>query len=146
MQPAQSLLVLLAFLCSGIGAKTLKTETIVVRERTIVAFVPPEVRTARDDGSINAAAHLSYAVEDTLKCLQPMKLSVKFLYADRIALRNGGNLEVLQVHQMGQAVGAFLIEPGRKAQTIYSVAGPSTLQYLLPRAASKYWLVKACKQ
>lgn len=146
MRPATLLPLSLAILCSGLSAKTLKTESVEVRDRTIIAFVPPELKKAQDDGSIEAAAHLSYAVEDTYKCLQPMKLSVKFLYADRVALRNGSNSEVLQVHRMGQAVGAILIEPGRKALAIYSVEGPSTLQYLLPQAASKYWLTKACEQ
>ena len=117
-----------------------------MREHTIIAFVPSELEGARDDGSIEAAAHLSYAVQDTYKCLQPMKLSIKFLYTDRVALRNGKNSEVLQVHQLGQAVGAVLVEPNRKAQTVFSVDGPSTLQYLLPQAASKYWQVKACEQ
>lgn len=73
-------------------------------------------------------------------------VSVKFLYADRVALRNGSSSEVLEVHRMGQAVGAILVEPTRRSQTVFSVDGPSTLQYLLPQAASKYWGIQACEQ
>lgn len=126
--------------------KPLKTEAVLTEGRAIIAFVPSEVKDAQDDGSIEAAAHLSYAVEDTYKCLQPMKLILKFLYADRLTLRDGKKSRLLQVHKMGQAVGAVLVEPGRPPVVVYSVEGPSTLQYLLPQAASKYWAAKNCEQ
>lgn len=75
MQPGVFLLTSLAFLCAAAGSKTLKTEPVEVHGRMIIAFVPPpDVKDAQGHGSIEAAAHLSYAVEDTYKCLQPMRL------------------------------------------------------------------------
>lgn len=117
-----------------------------VRGHMIIAFLPPEVSDAQDDGSIEAAAHISYALKDTYKCLEPMKPSVRLVYADRVTIGNVGFSEVLRVRSMGQAVGAILVEPARKSHAVFSVDGPSTLQYLLPQAASKYWQVKACEQ
>lgn len=127
-------------------ATTPKTQQVEVRARSIVAFAPSELKDSEEEGAIEAVAHLRFAVEDTYKCLQPMKLSVSFYYADRIALRSGKVRELLQVHQLGQAVGAVIVEPGRKPVVIYSTEGPSTLQHLLPQAAAKYWGVKACEQ
>ena len=147
MRPATLLLPLLVLSGMSAAARATTEEAVQVRDRTIIAFLPPEVREAKDDGSIEAGAHLSYAVEDTYKCLQPMKLTIRLLYADRVKLLdNKKKSEVLDVSKMGQAVGAILVEPGRKPQVTYSVEGPSTLQYLLPQAASKYWRVKACEQ
>ena len=131
---------------SAIAAPNLKVVKIQIRERSIFAFVPPEVKGSKEDGDIEAAAHLGFAIQDTLKCLQPMKPKVKYLYADKIILKNGTNSQFIDVHNLGQAVGAVLVEPGKKAQTVYSVDGPSTLIFLLPKAASEYWHVKACEQ
>lgn len=128
------------------AAQPPKVATVDVHDRMIIAFVPSDFQGADDDGSIEGAAHLRFAVEDTYKCLQPARVSVAFLYADRVSLRNGANSEMLEVTNMGQAVGAILVEPGRMAQVVFSVDGPSTLQYLLPQAASRYWDVEGCKQ
>ena len=135
-------------LCMGSHAfgQALKTQPVDVRSRAIIAFAPSELRDSQADGAIEAVAHLRFAVEDTFKCLQPMKLSLSFYYADRIALRTAKGRELLQVHKLGQAVGAVIVEPGRRPEVIYSVEGPSTLQHLLPNAAAKYWGIKACEQ
>jgi hypothetical protein len=127
-------------------AATPKTQQVEVRARSIIAFAPSELKDSDEDGAMEAVAHLRFAVEDTYRCLQPMKLSVSFYYADRIALRTGKTRELLQVHKLGQAVGAIIVEPGRKPEVIYSTDGPSTLQQLLPQAAARYWATKACEQ
>ena len=139
-------LAVVLFVANVVNAGSFKTEAVEVHDRVIIAFVPLSFKAAADDGAIEGAAHLRFAVEDTYKCLQPMKVLVKFLYADRVSVRNGVKSQVLLVHGMGQAVGAILVEPGRKAVVVFSVDGPSTLQYLLPQAAAKYWQVKACEQ
>lgn len=137
---------LLLGLCQPAIAKTLTTQQVEVRGRMIIAFAPSALNGAEDDGAIEAVAHLRFAVEDTYKCLQPMKPVVHFYYADRIAMRTGKSLGLLQVHKLGQAVGAVIIEPGRRPEVIYSTDGPSTLQVLLPQAAAKYWGIKACEE
>lgn len=145
----RTLLLLAALLldaCAPAIAITPKTQQVDVRARSIIAFAPSELKDSQEEGAIEAVAHLRFAVEDTYKCLQPMKLSVSIYFADRIALRTGKSRDLLQVHQLGQAVGAVIVEPGRKPEVIYSTDGPSTLQYLLPQAAAKYWGIKACEQ
>jgi hypothetical protein len=146
MRPLPLLSALILCMCSNAVAKTLKTQPVEVRSRSIIAFAPTELEGSVNEGAIEAVAHLRFAVEDTFKCLQPMKLSLRFYFADRIALRTANGSELLQVHKLGQAVGAVIVEPGRKPQVIYSVEGPSTLQHLLPNAAAKYWGIKACVQ
>ena len=112
----------------------------------IVAFLPPDVRTAKDDGSANAASHLQFAVDDTIKCLKPKTVRVKLVYADRLELRNGPESQVFVVRKLGQAVGAIVVEPGKKGRAVFSEVGPSTLQLLLPQAASEYWHTPSCAQ
>lgn len=136
---------LVAILASA-SAANLPTQSIEVRDPSVIAFVPSELDGSQDEGSIEAVAHLRFAVEDTIKCLRPKRLTVHFYYADRISLRNGKANDLLQVHQLGQGVGAILVEPGRRAQVIYSVEGPSTLLYLLPQAAAKYWGGRSCDE
>jgi hypothetical protein len=133
-----------AYCANAMAVTPLQADSFEVLGRSIIAFVPPTLKNSEDEGAIEGVAHLRFAVEDTYKCLQPMQIAVKFLYADQVSLRNGANSQVVQVHLLGQAVGAILVEPGRSAETVFSVNGPSTLQFLLPQAASKYWQVKAC--
>ncbi len=133
-------------LCPPAIAKSPETQQVEVRARSIIAFAPSDLKDSEEEGAIEAVAHLRFAIEDTYRCLQPMKLTISFYYADRIALRAGKRRELLQVHQLGQAVGAVIVEPGRKPEVVYSTDGPSTLQYLLPQAAAKYWGIKACEQ
>lgn len=146
MRPRSLLLPLILGLSTVATAKPIKTQSVEVKSRTIVAFAPPELNGSKDEGAVEALAHLRFAIEDTYKCLQPMKLSIQFHFTDRIVLRNGKSNDVLQVHKLGQAVGAVIAEPGRKPQVVYSVDGPSTLQFLLPQAAAKYWAIKGCEQ
>jgi hypothetical protein len=44
-----------------------------------------------------------------------------------------------------RAVGAYLIEPNREPRVVYSSAGPSSLQFLLPNAAAEYFNEPGCK-
>lgn len=140
------LLVAFAVVCNGATGAERVTKSVAVKRPMIVAFVPSEFEKSEDHGADEAAAHLRFAVEDTYKCLSPKKLDVTLLYADRITLKNGRSSETIPVHTLGQSVGALLVEPGRSATVVFSVEGPSTLTYLLPRAASKYWNAKACEQ
>lgn len=149
MHPMKTLLLIAALSlapCAAAVAAGLRTQQVDVLTRSIIAFAPSDMKGSQEEGAAEAVAHLRFAVEDTYQCLQPMKLHVSFHYADRIAVRTGKRRELLQVHQLGQAVGAVIVEPGRRPQVIYSTDGPSTLQYLLPQAAAAYWGITACEQ
>ena len=112
---------------------------------TIIAFVPSEVQGQKDDGAIEGVAHTNFALQDTAKCLGSKKVEFQFLFVDRLVVRNGTTRTTFEVGQMGQGFGAILVEPGRPAKVVYSEDGPSTLQFLLPRAAFEYWHAQACK-
>lgn len=134
-----------AFTCV-LAAPKVATKTVHVKEATIVAFAPSLLIGSDAQGAQEAVAHLRFAVDDTYKCLHPKKVRVILLYADRLLLRNGAASETIEVHKLGQAVGATIVEPGRRSQTVHSVDGPSNLQHLLPQAAYEYWQVPPCKQ
>ena len=120
------------------------SRTVAIAHPMIIAFAPPAVKRASDPASTSALAHLEYAVSDTVSCLKPASIAVANIYADRITLKNGSASESIALRGKGQAIGALLVEPGRKAQVVFSEVGPSALQLLLPQAASHYWNVKAC--
>ena len=112
---------------------------------TIVAFVPSEVQGQKDDGTIEGIAHTQFALQDTAKCLGSKKVTFRFLFADRLVVRNGTKKTTIKVGQLGQGFGSILVEPRRAAKVVYSEDGPSTLQSLLPRAAFEYWYAQGCK-
>ena len=112
---------------------------------TIIAFAPSEVEGQKDDGSIEGVAHTQYAMQDTAKCLSPKKVAFQFWFADRLVVRSGNKTTTFEVGKLGQGFGAILIEPGHPPKVVYSIDGPSTLQYLLPQAAFELWHAKGCK-
>ena len=112
---------------------------------TIIAFAPSEVEGQKDDGSIEGVAHTQYAMQDTAKCLSPKKVAFQFWFADRLVVLSGNKTTTFEVGKLGQGFGAILIEPGRSPKVVYSIDGPSTLQYLLPQAAFELWHAKGCK-
>jgi hypothetical protein len=121
-------------------------ESVRVTGPTLVAFFPYEFKDSNDEGAIEGAAHLGFAIEDTIKCLQPKKVKVYFLYADVVVLTGTHVQERFAVHRLGQGVGAVLVEPSQKGKVVFSVEGPSTLQFLLPQAAAQYWNAAACRE
>jgi hypothetical protein len=119
--------------------------TVPVAGPTIIAFVPSEVRDQKDEGSIEGVAHVQFAMQDTAKCLGTKQVKFEFEFADTIVLKSGNQSTTIQVGSLGQGFGAVLAEPGRQAKVVFTEIGPSTLLYLLPRAAAEYWHVEACK-
>lgn len=112
---------------------------------TIIGFVPSEVQGQKDDGAIKGIAHTQFALNDAAKCLGNKKVKVHFVFADRLLARSSTKRITFEVAQLGQGFGAILVEPGRPAKVVYSEDGPSTLQFLMPRAAFEYWHAQACK-
>jgi len=117
-----------------------------VTEPSIIAFAPPALRAANQPGEAEAVAHIAYAMEDTVACLNPKKVKVELVFADRLVVRNGEHGGSFLVGKLGQGVGAFLLEPGRKPIVIHTTIGVSSLQILLPSAAAQYWSVSGCKR
>ena len=138
----------LALTCGAetvVAAPSIVVRTVNISGPTIVAFVPSATQRQKDDGAIEGVAHTQFALQDTEKCLGNKKVSFRFLFADRLVVRNGVEKTTIQVGALGQGFGAVLIEPRRSAKIVFSVDGPSTLQSLIPRAAFEYWNIQACK-
>jgi len=137
-------LLLAAFVATAAPASV--TESVSVVQPTLIAFLPPSLRNPSEDGDSEAIAHLQFAVEDTVKCVRPKQLKVVFVYADIVALRNGSMSESVPVYKLGQAIGAILVDPRRRAHVVAEENGPSTLQQLLPMGALEYWHSLGCRQ
>jgi len=123
-----------------------RIHTVHVTEPTVIGYAPSDTQSQRDDGSVEGIAHTRFALEDTNACLGRGRASFQFVFADRIVVVNGKQSASLQVNKMGQGFGAVLVQPGRKPKVVFAEQGPSTLQYLLPNAASAYWAEPKCKQ
>ena len=121
------------------------TRVVSITKPTIVVFLPPNIEHGTDDGSIEAAAHASYAVSDTLKCLKPKTVRVITVFADRVVLKLGKKRLTKVVAELGQGVGAMLTELGREPRVVYATDGPSALVLMLPEAAAEYWQTSACR-
>lgn len=137
-------LMLVALAESGHAGK--QVHTVHVTGPTVIGYVPSDTQSQRDDGSVEGIAHTRFALEDTNACLGRGKARFEFVFADRIIVVNGKQSASLQVNKMGQGFGAVLVEPNRKLKIVVAEQGPSTLQYLLPSAASAYWSAPKCKQ
>lgn len=138
------LALLVSFHVDAFAAEVLQKE-ITISGPTIIAFVPVDTKGQQDDGSIEGIAHMHYAMQDTCKCLSPKKVAFQFWFADRLVIHSGLGQTTFEVGKFGQGFGAILVEPGRTAKVVFSVDGPSTLQYLLPQAAFEYWQASGCK-
>ncbi len=111
---------------------------------TIIAFAPPSVETATDEGSAEAIAHLQFALDDISRCASSRKIKVVILYADAIEMHDSAGARSLAVNRFGQGIGGVLVAPGRQPRVVASKEGPSMLQQLLPEAVAAYWGVEAC--
>ncbi len=131
---------------AGSGHADQKVHTVHVTGPTVIGYVPSDTQSQRDDGSVEGIAHTMFALEDTNACLGRGRVRFEFVFADRIVVVNGKQSASLQVNKMEQGFGAVLVEPGRKLKVVFAEQGPSTLQYLLPNAASAYWAEPKCKQ
>lgn len=75
-----------------------------VKRLTLIAFVPSEFQGSEEEGAIEGAVHLRFAVEDTLKCVHPLSPTIHLLYADIILVKNGPKTDRVPAYQFGQAV------------------------------------------
>ena len=66
--------------------------------------------------------------------------------APALVLRDGGKTETIALADLGQGIGAVIVEPGRPAAVVYVTVGASSLQYQLPQAVFAYWRIPGCKR
>jgi hypothetical protein len=137
-------LILSAVAASGHAAQEIFTFHIT--EPSIVGYAPSDTRSQSDEGSIEGVAHTRFALEDTSACLGQGMVKFELVFADQIIVVDGNQKFTLQVDKLGQGFGAVLMEPGREPKVVFAEEGPSTLQYLVPDAASVYWGEPRCKQ
>lgn len=137
-------LILSAAAANGHAAQEILTFHIIAR--SIIGYAPPDTQSKNDEGSIEGVAHTRFALEDTDACIGQGRVKFELVFADQIIVVDGEQKFTFQVNKLGQGFGAVLAEPGREPKVVFSVEGPSTLQYLVPDAASAYWSEPRCKQ
>ena len=138
-----------ALILSAVAASVHAAEEILtfhINARFIIGYAPPDTQSQNDDGSIEGVAHTRFALDDTEACLGQGKVKFELVFADQIIVVDGEQKFAFQVSKLGQGFGAVLAEPGREPKVVFSEEGPSTLQYLVPNAASAYWGEPRCKQ
>lgn len=120
---------------------TEETETAYVEagQGVVVAFLPPYLRTARDQEALAATAHVRSAIAKTSSCLRERSVSYDVVFADRIVIRWPGGHEAFQVGQVVPLPGALLFRPGLNARILFAGGGPEALGRMLPNAASEYF-------
>ncbi|MBV8036598.1 hypothetical protein [Roseateles sp.] len=110
----------------------------------IVAFAPTDALGATDDGSVEGIAHTQFALRDARRCLGTRDIDYRLVFADRFKVVTNGLRVDYRGHQLGQGFGAVLVNPGQAPRLVVAREGPSTLQQLLPQAASELWREPAC--
>jgi hypothetical protein len=128
------------------GAPPVVSKTVAVIGPTIIAVLPPQVQHQRDPGDTEAAAHVQFALEDSTTCLGTRRMTTELVFADQVVIRDQASTHTIPIKDLGQGVGAVLVEPGRKATVVHTKVGPSALRHLLLGAAADYWGEQACSQ
>lgn len=121
---------------------------VIVSGPTVVGFFPPvtQEQIVRGNGAGEGLAHLNFALSDVAKCLQAKNPSVSLELAHVLVLELGGSEREYELpSDWAHAVGAYLAAPGREPRVVYAMAGPSSLQFLLPNAAAEYFEEPGCK-
>jgi hypothetical protein len=117
----------------------------------LVGFFPPVTQKELDDpmsGAAEGMAHVRFALEDALKCLQASGISAKatFVVARSIIIDEGTNSRRHNLPtSWSQSVGVYLLNPGKPDRAVYAEDGPSSLVVLAPTAAGEYFNAPKCK-
>jgi len=130
--------------CSAIGATVEHKGDITVRvavdKATVIAFLPPAMRSSRDYDSTAARDYVSEAMAGAKACLGKDYASYRVVFADRIVLRSQGQEQAFETRTVAPLVGALLFGPGApNARILFAGGGPEALSRMLRSAASEYF-------
>jgi len=106
---------------------------------------PPIDPNAPSDGFDSAVEHLSFALSDTVACLNLSERRAQLLEADSISIQFRERDFTFAVSP-DSGVGAALLSTDKPPQEVPAPAGASSLIFLLPNAAAAYFNAPACKR
>lgn len=145
--PCPLLLLLVLLIASPVSwprsTEEVVTANVEAGKASVVAFMPPSMRSGRDKDAAAAQEHVRSAIEEVKKCLGN-DVSYTVVFADRIAVHWLGHDETFDVRDFAPLVGALLIRPDTSARIVFAGGGPQALPQLLRSAASEYF-GKRCK-
>ncbi len=145
----------IAFSCSGmalaerlLSQMPVKQVSIKANKPLVIGFFPPLSREEINsgDGTAEALHHLQFALEDISKCMNDKKIT-RLEFTRRIILHTKDHthkINILPDWNRG-ALGAVLIQPGKKPRVEYATGGASFLIHSLPQAAGEYFNDPKCK-
>lgn len=116
----------------------------------VVGYFPPVTQEELDDpnsGAGEGIAHVRFAVEDTLRCLEDsgIKAQGRVKMKDVLEVREGNATKRIKLPtSWPEAAGVYLFSPGKNPRKVPAQAGPSSLEVLVPEAAAEYYGAKAC--
>src|SRR5947209_8250369 len=124
-------------------------QVIKVTQPMIIGFFPPSTDKAQsDDGMIEGIAHLRFAIEDAVKCINDSGKSVETTIIV-------GRLLVIEQHsrrrsirlpaQWPESVGVYLLAPGKRPRVVYAREYPSAFRSSLLPQAGKYFGAARCQ-
>jgi hypothetical protein len=100
------------------GTPSIVHKTMAITGPTIIAVLPSEVQQQQDPGDTEAMAHVQFALEDTNKCLGAGRVRLDLVFADQVIIQDRASTQTILVRDLGQGVGAVLVEPGREAKVV----------------------------
>jgi hypothetical protein len=143
-------MVLIATLATLPSVAAEAVTTVVVTGPTAIGFFPPVSKEEidSDDGGIReGTSHVAFALEDLQKCLAPLKLATSLEFTRAITIKVGATVHRMKfASDSAHAVGIVLAVPGKAPEVVYATAGPSSLLYLAPQVAWKYFSEPNCKR
>jgi hypothetical protein len=140
-----SILLTLLVACAGVAPVEVASDKRITGP-TIIGLLPKATQAEIDDhetGVGEGMAHISFALEDTVKCLAASGINAEAEMDDhswaRMAM--GGRT---YPHPPVEAIGALLLLPGKEPVFVSGEDGPSFLMLRLPKAAGEFFPAVAC--
>jgi hypothetical protein len=131
------------------ASKPAKTTVVDVDRPTVIVFAPPRwvVESNSDKGAVEMIAHVRFAVEDVNNCKGASPISVRMVFADRLAFSFEGRRTVVDLsRKFPDSAGAYLVRPGRKPCAIATPNDTAFLGDLLSRAVGEFFDVPGCRE
>jgi hypothetical protein len=132
------------------GIPVSRNAVIHVTKPMIVGFFPPSTDAAlqTDNGTIEGMAHLSFAIEDALKCIldSGKRVEATIIMASSLVIeQNSERRRIRLSRRWPESVGAYLLAPGKRPRAVVASNYPSLLgETLLPEAAA-YFMADKCR-
>lgn len=117
----------------------------------IVGYFPRVSEKEMEDptsGASEGLAHVSFALEDTLKCLKAAGIvaRAKLEMATALVVTDGQNTKKITLPTTWPAAsGVYLFSPGKAPRSVPAQSGPSSLMVLAPEAAAAYFQAPTCR-